>query len=48
MDKEAVKLNWPGRITDIDGGGLAVDPKSGDVTGNADAGVLRYRVRECW
>ncbi len=48
MDKEAVKLNWPGKITDIDGGGLDVDPKSGDVTGNADAGVLRYRVRECW
>lgn len=51
MDKDAVKLNWPGKITDVDGGGLNVDPKSGDVTGNsegADAGVLRYRVRECW
>ncbi|MBE0534996.1 MAG: hypothetical protein IH624_04940 [Phycisphaerae bacterium] len=48
MDKEAVKLNWPGKVGDIDAGGLDVDPQSSDVAGGADAGVLRYRVRECW
>ncbi len=48
MDKEAVRLNWPGKIGDIDAGGLDVDPASSDVAGSADAGVLRYRVRECW
>lgn len=50
MDKEAVRFNWPDKVVDIDAGGLNVDPASGDVTGNADAGVgvLRYRVRECW
>lgn len=48
MDKEAVKLTWPGKVGDIDAGGLDVDPASADVAGGGDAGVLRYRVRECW
>ena len=48
MDKEAVKLNWPEKVGDVDAGGLDVDPASNEAAGSADAGVLRYRVRECW
>ncbi|MCK5175240.1 MAG: hypothetical protein KAR47_17735, partial [Planctomycetes bacterium] len=47
-DKEALKLNWPGKREEIDAGGLDINPASADVVGNADAGRLRYRVRECW
>ncbi len=48
MDKETVKLNWQEKQTDIDGGGLDVDPAGGDVTGDSQENKLRYRVRECW
>jgi hypothetical protein len=47
-DKEALILNWPAKQKDINSGGLDIDPASGDITGNADAGKLRYRTRECW
>ena len=57
MDKDALLLNFPSRQTDIESGGLDIDPASGDVTGDvpvsADASTrsnanLRYRVRQCW
>lgn len=48
MDKEAIVLNWPKMEMDINGGGLAVDPTSGDIAGDAEKGTLRWRVRECW
>ena len=46
-DKDALKLNWPGKEKEI-GGGLDIDPAGGDVVGSGDTGVLRYRVRQCW
>lgn len=48
MDKQAISLNWPKMEADIQSGGLAVDTASGDVTGDAEKGTLRWRVRECW
>jgi hypothetical protein len=48
MDRDTVKLNWQEKQTDIDGGGLDVDPAEGDVTGDSQENKLRYRVRECW
>lgn len=48
MDKEALKLNWPGKTNEIDSGGLSIDPASGDVIGDPEKGNLRWRVRQCW
>ena len=48
MDRDTVKLNWQEKITDIDGGGLDVDPAGADVAGDSQENKLRYRVRECW
>lgn len=48
MDKQALLLNWPGKQSDIEAGGLAIDPASGDVIGDTEKGQLRWRVRECW
>jgi len=48
MDQEALLLNYSQKWADIEAGGLEIDPASGDVTGDAEKGALRYRVRQCW
>ena len=48
MEKGALLLNYPERDADIENGGLDIDPASGDVVGDAEKGLLRWRVRQCW
>ncbi|MBM4104630.1 MAG: hypothetical protein FJ263_11415 [Planctomycetes bacterium] len=48
MDKEALLLNFPEKESDLSNGGLELNPASDDVTGDAERGKLRWRVRECW
>ncbi|MBW8015718.1 MAG: hypothetical protein FVQ82_05990 [Planctomycetes bacterium] len=48
MDKKSILLNYPLRQADIEKGGLDIDPASGDVVGDPDRGIYRWRLRECW
>ena len=47
-DRQALLLNWPLKKSEIEKGGLDIDPGSGDVVGDPEKGSLRWRVRECW
>ena len=48
MDKKSIILNYPLKQADIEAGGLDIDPQSGDIVGDADKGIYRWRLRECW
>ena len=48
MDKNALLLNYPDKVKDINDGGLDIDPASGDVISDSEKGVYRWRMRECW
>jgi len=48
MDKKSLELNYPKHKADIEKGGLDIDPESGDIIGDNEKSVYRWRMRECW
>jgi len=48
MDRDSIMLNYPAKRQDIIDGGLDIDPASGDIVGDSEKDIYRWRLRECW